>query len=172
MKIGQISFNTYLLWALGAVLAAGCASPDRKKSSPTVRVYLEVNPAESGKYQTVPIGEKPLFEVTVSKDPFLTEHHIKEARVRDDGLGGFEMSIEYNRPGRWLLEEYSTACRGKRAAVLVTMDDLTRYVAAPVMNKHIGDGVLTFTPDLTRQEAEDLARRLNEEEKRQKMPDY
>jgi hypothetical protein len=40
------------------------------------------------------------------------------------------------------------------------------------MKNRISDGTLTFTPNLTRVEAETMARRINEEEAKQKIHDY
>jgi hypothetical protein len=36
-----------------------------------------------------------------------------------------------------------------------------RWLAAPVISHRIGDGVLVFTPDATREEAEEIALGLN-----------
>lgn len=172
MKTRQNTFNTYLLAALCAAWLGGCASPPRSKDAPVVRVYLEMTPDGTGHQETIPIGRRPLFDVTVQKQPFLTEFHLKRAEVRDDKLGGCEMVLEFNRQGRWLLDEVSTANKGRRAAIFILFGKTAHWTAAPVMKNRISDGTLAFTPDLTRAEAETLARRINKEEARQMMHDY
>jgi hypothetical protein len=172
MKTRRNTFNTYLLAALCAAWLGGCASPPRSKDAPVVRVYLEMPPDGTGNQETIPIGRRPLFEVSVMKEPFLTEFHVKRAEVRDDKLGGIEMVMEFNRQGRWLLDEASTLNKGRRAVIFVKFDQIAHWTAAPVMKNRITDGTLTFTPNLTRAEAETMARRINEEEAKQKIHDY
>lgn len=166
------AFNIYLPLALGAAVLAGCASPPRSKDAPVVRIYLEVTPDGTGNSEPVPIGRRPLFEVNVLKTPFLTEFQVRRAEVRDDRLGGYEMVLEFNRQGRWLLEEASTNNKGRRAVVFALFDKTAHWIAAPVMKDRITEGRLVFTPDLARVEAETLARKINEEEARQKIHDY
>ena len=50
---------------------------------------------------------------------------------------------------------------GKRIAVLARWDETARWLAAPRMEKRITNGVLMFTPDASRAEAERLAQALN-----------
>ena len=172
MKTRPGTFNTYLLAALCAALLGGCASPPRSKNAPVVRICVEKPPDGTGKVETIFIGRRPLFEVSVQKEPFLGELLIKRAEVRDDKLGGIEMVLEFNRQGRWLLDEVSTSNKGRRAAIFIQFGNLAHWTAAPVMKNRISDGTLVFTPDLTRAEAEKFAKGINDEEAKQKVHDY
>jgi preprotein translocase subunit SecD len=79
-------------------------------------------------------------------------------------MGGFEISLQFNREGTWLLEQYSSANRGRKIAVFCEFGvELKehRWLAAPVVSKRISDGLLVFTPDASREEAEEIVRGLN-----------
>jgi hypothetical protein len=128
---------------------------------------LESDPYQTNRSQTVTIGRSTPVNITVERAPFLCEGNIKNAKVIDFA-GGFALRIECERQGTWLLEEYSAANRGKRFAVFsrfITMPERKlnagRWLAAPLITRHISDGVFIFTPDATRQEAESIAHGLS-----------
>lgn len=158
MKIGFWAFNTYLLLVLA--LAAGCHTTDKKKKElSTFRIHIETNPDDTGHVVPVTIGRSQPFLVNIEKAPFITEAHVESASVLD-GLGGFQIMVQLNRQGTWLLEQYSLASREKRAAIFSNFGE-TRWLAAPKLTRRISDGVLVFTPDATREEAERLVNGLN-----------
>jgi len=151
-------FNSYLV--LGAVLLSclGCKAL-KKKDATTLRLHQEVASDTSGRSSPVPIyRENPIF-VNVEKDPFLTEGFVAKASVID-ALGGFQIMIQFDRRGTWLLEQYTTAHRGKRIAIFSHFG-VERWLGAPLTNKRIADGVLVFTPDANREEAERIVLGLN-----------
>ena len=158
MKTGFWAFNIYLL-LLGA-LTVGCQSTDkRKKELTTFRVHIETNPDGTGNNFPVSIGRSVPFSVNIEKAPFLTEYHVEQASVID-GLGGFQIMVQLNRQGAWLLEQYSLASREKLAAIFSNFDQ-PRWLAAPRLSRRMSDGVLVFTPDASREEADRIARGLN-----------
>ena len=66
--------------------------------------------------------------------------------------------------GTVLLEECTAANRGRRIAIFSQFGEKIkdyRWLAAPVITRRISDGVLVFTPDATREEAEEIALGLN-----------
>ena len=158
MKIRFPGFNTYLLAALLA-LGAGCKT-DEKKEASTLKFHLEVTPDGTDQNSLVPIGRDGAFTVNVQKDAFLNEGLIAKASVVNDALGGFALMIQFNRKGSWLLEQYTIAHKGRRAAIFSQFGQ-ARWLAAPVMKNRISDGRFVFTPDATREEAERIARGLN-----------
>jgi|SRR6266404_4656018 len=160
MRIRLDRFNIYLLLALLAIFCApGCKSLGKKKEASTLRLHLEVAPDGTDKNGPVPIYRaNPIF-VNVEKDPFLNEGRIAKAAVVDV-MGGFAIFVQFDRRGSWLLEQYSTANKGRRVAILSQFGEV-RWLAAPVMTKRISDGTLVFTPDATREEAERIVRGLN-----------
>jgi hypothetical protein len=146
-----LRFNSYLLVVMLGLLCLGCKSM-KKKEATTLRLHLEVNADGSDRNRPVPVYRENPIHVNVENVPFLTEAHVAKASVVD-ALGSFQIMIQFDRRGTWLLEQYTTAHRGKRAAIFSQFGSV-RWLAAPVMNKRISDGLLVFTPDATREEAD------------------
>jgi len=164
-------FNIYL-GILLALSVCGCQTDKKKgqdkKVLSTLRLHQELNPDPMGRTQTISIFREHPVQMTVSKDPFLTEANVKEAKVVDTP-GGFGLSIQFDHQGSWLLEEYTAANRSRHIAVYCQfMNPLEhtlnqgRWLAAPRIQTHIPDGLLIFTPDATREEAERIALGLND----------
>ena len=169
-------YNIYLRWALILALLAGCRTQgdSKKKVVATLRVHLEVV-ADSMDFSTrVPILRSNPVMVTVDKAPFLTEANVSEAKVVDV-LGGFDLQIQFDRQGTWLLESYTTSNPGRHFAIFSTFMDQEkkagRWLGAPVVSGRISNGLLSFTPDATRDEAEHIAIELNNVAKQNKKKD-
>jgi preprotein translocase subunit SecD len=161
MMIKFVRFNIYLWASLGTLcLATGCKSQGEKKHPlSTLELHVEVGQDNGGDNEMVPIlREHPVY-VNVAKDPFLDAADIVEANVVDD-LGGFKIRLKFNWRGTQLLQSFSTSYRGKRIAVFAAFGP-ARWLAAPVIQKPLADGVFTFTPDATREESERLVKGLN-----------
>ncbi len=157
MKICFVGFNIVLLLMI-AIGGLGCKT--LKKNATTFRLHLEVkNPDRMGIGQSVSIGKSEMFSLLVEKEPFLDEGHVVSASVVK-ALGGYSLMVQFDRRGSWILEQYSTAERGKRVAVFSQFGD-ARWLAAPVLTRTIKDGTFTFTPDATLEETERLAKGLN-----------
>jgi preprotein translocase subunit SecD len=165
MKMRGTAFNTLLLWMLAALLA-GCETSGGKfkKEASTLRLHLEVTPDGTGHNAPVPIYRAHPIYVNVEKDAFLNEGFIQKAEVVND-LGGFSIRIQFEQKGVWLLENVTTANKGRRIAIFSQFGD-ARWLAAPVLVQRITDGALQFTPDATREEAERIVRGLNNVAKR------
>jgi len=170
MMIRMNRFNLYLLLAVALAFAGGCQTPERKRkrAASTLELHLETRPDGTERNTVAKIVRDNPIEITVQKSPFLTEAYVKEAKVID-ARGGFALRIQFDRHGTWMLEAYTAENPGKRIAVLSQFGDNlkeTRWLAAPMTTHRIGDGVLTFTPDTTREEAEQIALGLNNVAKR------
>ncbi len=169
MRIQKKRFNIYFVALLAAALACGCTSDKtkRNKEVSTLRLHIEANNDGSNLIKTVPIYRDQPFMLTVQREAFLTEGDILEAKVFD-ALGGFAMSLKFDRQGTWLLDQFTVANHGKHYAIFSQWppkpgDKLNdgRWLAAPQITDHIADGVIIFTPDATREEAEQIALGLN-----------
>lgn len=169
MMIGGNRFNLYLVFALSLVLAAGCKSAERqdKKVLSTLRLHQEAKSDPFGRTETAEVYRDSPVRFTVEKGPFLTEANVKEAKVIDV-MGGFALQIQFDLQGSWLLEQYSAANRGRH--ILVTSQfyepgdeklNKGRWLAAPLIQTHITDGLFILTPDATREESERIALGLN-----------
>jgi preprotein translocase subunit SecD len=178
MMIGRNRFNIYLLLPLTLLLAAGCRTnkDDKKavesKMMANLRIHLEI-PAEPMDFSVkVPVYRAKPVMVNVDKAPFLTENNLSEARLLDV-LGGFEIQLQFDRQGTWILEEYTTTNPGRRFAIFCAWEgrDLkkeARWLSAPVIPKRVSNGILLFTPDASREESEDIVRGLNNAIKKHK----
>ena len=165
MITGRYRFNIYLLLALAVVSLCGCQTHkhDKDKQLATFRVHLETDTDDSSRSQKIPIYRAAPVDIQVEKDPFLTEAHVASARVVDV-LGGFDLMIQLNRQGIWLLQAYSGNNPGKRYAIFSQFGEKgkdSRWLAAPQFSRIISSGIIQFTPDATREEANQIALGLN-----------
>jgi len=165
MRIRLARFNIILLATLLSLALAGCQSAEKKyqKQIGSLRVHLEVNPDISTLSNPVPIYRESPVMINVEKSPFLTEADVEEARVVPR-LAGFAIFIKFTRRGAWLLENYSASNSGRRFAVFVQYGpngEHSRWLAAPKTNGRITDGTLSFTPDASYEEAEEIVLSLN-----------
>jgi preprotein translocase subunit SecD len=168
-----LRFNTYLLAVLA--VAAGCQTDKNKdeekdkeksgkKGEASLRVHLEVNSDGSDRSGPVSIGRKQPFQLNVEKTAFLNEFQIEKASVVDT-FGGFSISVQFDKVGGWLLEQYTTANKGKHLAISAEFGEM-RWLAAPKITQRLGEGRLVFTPDATREEAERIVDGVNRVAKR------
>jgi hypothetical protein len=166
MMIRGKRFNIYLLVALTAALACGCRSTaerQAKKALSTLRLHLESGGDQTKSTESIPVyREKPMW-VNVQKQPFLSEANVAAASVVDE-VGGYSLRIQFDHDGQVLLEECTARNRGRRIAIFSQfapeLKDY-RWLAAPTISHRISDGMLVFTPDATREEAEEIAAGLN-----------
>jgi preprotein translocase subunit SecD len=166
MKICWYRFNIYLSLALAAAAVCGCRTASERKESrllSTLRLHLEAHRDTTGFNEAVPIYRDHPFKVNVEKIPFLNESNVAEAKVVDV-VGGYALRIQFKHGGTSLLEQYTASNLGKKIAVFSQFGDKlleARWLAAPVISRRISDGVFIFTPDATREEAEQIALGLN-----------
>ena len=165
MKIRFSRFNTYLaLTAMMIFLApmwSGCETGySEKRAEASLRFHLET-PLD-GTERTVPIsiGRSAPFAMGVETRSFLTEFNIEKAAVVESP-GGFSLSIQFDREGGWILDQYSTAHKTRRVAIAAEFGGELRWIGAPIMHDRISNGLFVFTPDATREESEKIARGLN-----------
>lgn len=166
-------FNIYFAMALLLGWSCGCRTDHTQKSKnkkplSTLRLHQEMHADPMGRTEEALVFRGQPSKLIVNKDPFLTEANVKEAKVVDT-MGGFALSIQFDKQGSWLLEEYTAASKGKHIAVYsqFMLDaerklNTGRWLAAPLIHNHIADGVFIFTPDASREEAERIATGLND----------
>ena len=162
------------------LLFCGCKTEEseRKKIYSTIRVSLETRSGPMGKTEEATIGRADPVKLSIEKVPFLDERFVKEAQVVDV-VGGFVLQLRLEQEGRMLLEQYTAANPGKHMAIFSqfrkagTKDqNESRWLAAPRIAARITDGVLTFTPDATREETDLIALGLNNMSKKLKTGEH
>lgn len=161
MKLPSPCFNNYLVAVLLLAALAGCASVEErrmKKAEAVVQFYLEAEYDTGNKTEVVPIFRSTPVPVRVFKTPVLDSAYLTDASIVD-AVGGFAVVLRFDFHGTLTLENISTAHKGSRIAVYALFPE-GRWLAAPRMATRITNGVLAFTPDATRQEAEYIVRGL------------
>ena len=168
MSIGPNRFNIYLL-VLCAGLTGGCASTKtpaekrQEKLAATLRVHVQVPPGSEEFSSEASVFRENPVTIIVARTPFVTESEVAQARVIDS-QGGFLLQIQFDQHGTLLLEQFTTSNPGKHFAVFCEFGDKLqehRWLAAPIIPKRISNGLLTFTPDASREETELIAKGLN-----------
>src|SRR5262245_48129237 len=176
MMIRGYRFNFYLVVAV--VAAAVWLQPvpaKAKKPESTLRIHVETARDASDRTVTASLPRSKPIVINIERTPFLTEANVSKASVVD-AMGGFAIQIEFDRRGSWILEQYSVSNKGRRFAIFVTFikpeekekDKKAkaepaegRWLAAPLIGQKISDGILLFTPDATREEANQIVAGIN-----------
>jgi len=164
MKLLARRFNIYYLvlaFLLGP--ACGCQTGKPGKEVGALRVHIEVSPDPAGTSQNISMLRSDPVLVTIKREPILTEANIVTAKVID-ARGGFAIEIKFDGNGTWLLEQYSAANPGRHFVIFGQWSEKPvagRWLAAPIITHRIADGVLAFTPDCSREEADQLVPGLN-----------
>jgi hypothetical protein len=163
MKVWTRRFNIYLTLMAALVLLCSCKTDRQKGPVSAVRIHIEVNPDSAGTSQTVSIVRSDPVLVTIAQEPILTEANVVAARVFD-AHGGFAIEVRFDETATWILEQYSAANPGLHLAIFGQWGDKLangRWLAAPLITRRISDGVLLFTPDCSREEADQFVLGLN-----------
>jgi len=171
MRIHTGLFNLFLTLLASALVGAGCASTPPKPKDPdepkdakeskqasSLRLHMETASAGlgTGKIQVLRTNSMTL---NVEKNPFADEGFIERAAVVE-GIGGHMILIKFNTGGTLRLQMWTVANQGRHIAVWSKWNQ-GRWLAAPVPQRPIEDGVFAFTPDATREESERIVRGLN-----------
>jgi preprotein translocase subunit SecD len=168
MKVCGRRFNLYFALAMAFALLCGCQTEwHKKKPVAALRIHLEVSPDSSETSQTVSVLRADPVSVTVSRDPILTEANIVAAKVIQTP-GGFAIEVRFDENGTWLLEQYTASNPGRHFAIFGQWGEKlasSRWLAAPLITHRIANGILTFTPDASRAEADELVLGLNNDVK-------
>ena len=163
MKLLARRFNIYLALAFLLGPACGCQTGKPGKEVGALRVHIEVSPDPAGTSQNISVLRSNPVLVTIKREPILSEANIVRAKVID-AMGGFAIEIKFDENGTWLLEQYSAANPGGHFVIWGQWSEKpvdSRWLAAPIITHRIADGVLAFTPDCSREEADQLVPGLN-----------
>jgi preprotein translocase subunit SecD len=166
MKVYWQRFNLFLMLLLVAPLCGCSYFYHKHEQTAAMRLHIELAPENAGEIntsQTVSILRADPVQVTIDKTPILTEANIVAARVIDTPESP-AIEVRFDENGTWILEQYSASNPGRHFAIYGQWGkDLKdgRWLAAPLITKRINDGILSFTPDMTRDEANQFVLGLN-----------
>ena len=158
MKVRARQFNIYLALATTLALLIGCETDTPRGPAGALRVHLEAGADSLDTSQTVSVLRADPVLVTIAKQPILTEANIV-ATKEIVTPGGFAIEIRLDETGTWVLEQYSAGNPGRHFVIFGQWGDKLvngRWLAAPLITHRIANGVLTFTPDLSRPEADQM----------------
>lgn len=171
MNFYALRFNLYLLLVMAAMLAVtGCKTDKTKKADKHVsslRLYLENRAQVPGSGETVSVLRASPVLVTIGREPFLTEANVTAAKLLETP-GGYAIEVRFDESGTWILEQYTSANSGRHIAIFSQWSDQTkdsRWLAAPIISHRIANGILAFTPDASREEAQQIVTGLNNQAK-------
>jgi hypothetical protein len=163
MKVCARSFNVYFSLAAALLVICGCETA-KDRMTAALRVHFEtVAGGPPGTSQTVSVLRSDPVAVTINPDEILTEANIIAARVVDVS-GGFAIELQFDETTAWQLEQYTSANPGRHFVIFGQWSDKAadgRWLAAPMITHRIANGVLSFTPDCSRDEADKLVFGLN-----------
>jgi preprotein translocase subunit SecD len=177
MKFWLGVINIYLLVVV--ILVSGCKTEDgkngAKKKKPKDETVLFVNVETTtdnlDRSLQVPVYRAEPTLIMIERSPLLDERDLTGASVVE-GMGGFVIRLQFDASATRRLEMATTARKGQRLAIFSQFGQDKRWLAAPVIHQRILDGVLVFTPDATREEANKIVKGLNkladEKKKREK----
>jgi preprotein translocase subunit SecD len=95
----------------------------------------------------------------VNSEPFLSTADLEKATLME-AVGGFALQLQFNRHGTAVLESFTTSNKGKRMAIFCQFTE-PRVLAAPMITRRNATGIIRFTPDCSRKEAERILAGLN-----------
>jgi hypothetical protein len=157
-------FNLYLTLLL-AVVICGCGTfkkkPPEKVSA--VRVHLEAPVSVPGKTRTVTVLRDTPVIVTVDIDPILTEQSLISAGLVETP-GGFAVRLQFSETGGWMLEQATAGNPGKHLVIFGQWGEKMsegRFLAIPLITARNPTGLLSFTPDASREEVQQFVDGLN-----------
>ncbi len=139
----------------------GCQTS--KKDEKIGALYIHIQAPAIGNGENVTVLRSAPMEVHISHDPILTEANLLGAKIVNT-RGGFAITVQFDENGTLVLEQYSSSNSGRHFAIYGQWGQKTvdgRWLAAPSITQRISDGVLTFTPDCSREEADELVAGLN-----------
>jgi hypothetical protein len=173
MQMASLRFNLYLA-LLALFLACGCRTAEERRSArleSTLRLHLSARPNDTELREPVQIAGVTLF---VERAFFLDETSVEEAQVVDNPEGGFAIRVAFDQSGRLKLESVTGSNPGRQIVIFSNFGDRrgtqNAWLAAPRIPRRISDGVLVFTPSLSRELAEDIVQGLNNVSKRLSRP--
>ena len=163
MRIEVERFKHYLL-VLAVTFAGvmGCKSTEEgkpKKDRSLVMLHIETNPDGTKYTRKIAVYKSDPIFFHIYTEPFLDTGSLDQATVMD-ALGGFAIQLQFNRHGTAVLDSFTTSNKGRHLIIFCQFDE-PRWLAAPIISRRNSTGIIRFTPDCTREEADRIVRGLN-----------
>jgi hypothetical protein len=163
MKVCARRFNVYFALAAALALLGGCQTQKPPKDLGALRVHIETQPGPDGTSQGVSVLRSTPLLVNIAPEPILTEANLIAAKIIETP-GGFGIEVRFDEISASALEQYTADNPGRHLVIYGHWGNTPadgRWLAAPLIIQRIGNGILSFTPDCSRAEAEQLVLGLN-----------
>lgn len=172
MRFGNCRFNLYFAILLASALGlCGCKTAGSKEPTTTLRINTEAKD-DSSFTRTIKVYKDESLKMRVHEVPLVSHVDLEDAQVVEV-LGGFAIRLQFNSMGRWQIDHYTSINIGRHFAIYVLYGKkpaVSRWIAAPIISDRISDGVILFTPDATREEAELIVKGLPHKETSKPKP--
>jgi preprotein translocase subunit SecD len=136
-------------------LGSGCQSLGDKKPGKNyslIMLYLEQNNDGTKYSRKMAVYRADPVIFYVNSEPFLSTADLEKATLME-AIGGFALQLQFDRHGTAVLESFTTSNKGRRMAIFCQFTE-PRVLAAPMITKRNATGIIRFTPDCSREEAE------------------
>jgi preprotein translocase subunit SecD len=163
MKSRLRLFNGFLavtLCAMGTACKTG-AERERARQMSTLRIHVETDRGSTDRASAISVHRGSPILLNVGREAILDESHVSAVRLVDEPGGLFAVEIQFDRRGSWILEHATVANKGRHLAIFSQFGEHARWLSAPVIHAKNSSGLLRFTPDASREEAERFVRGLN-----------
>ncbi len=162
MNFYRRRFNLYF-WPAALLLVSGCALWESANHPvAALRVHIEGGPGASGASETVSVIRSHPVAVTIAGNALLSESDVIAARLIESG-NNFVIELQFDEIAGWALEQYTAVSPGKHLVIFGQWGkkpEESRWLAAPFINRRVAGGMLIFTPDMSREEAEKFIKGL------------
>ncbi|HEY1661449.1 MAG TPA: hypothetical protein VGI03_03435 [Verrucomicrobiae bacterium] len=160
MRIWPQHFNLYFALTLALALVCGCESPkkEKEKQVSAVRIHIEASADDPDTSQSISVFRADPLTLKIDKEPAFTEANLVTAKVIDT-QDGFAIELNFDESSSMILEQDTTRNLGKHFAIFGQWGEKLvdgRWLAAPMITRRIYDGTMTFTPDMSRDEADEF----------------
>jgi preprotein translocase subunit SecD len=161
MKVYTARFNLFLALAILLATLCGCSTVSswfkRDQPAAAMRIHIELAPDSTAgpQAQTVTLLRADPVQVTIDKEAILTEANLIAVRLISTPEAP-ALEVRFDENGTWILEQYSASNPGRHFVIYGQWGKKLkdgRWIAAPIITQRINDGILSFTPDMSRDEA-------------------
>jgi hypothetical protein len=141
------------------------------KPDVTVRFFVEANSQDTDHFATPATLKNPPRDAFIEKTPLVSERMVKAIYPFQAADGTWGCSFKLDESGRISLEVVSTTHRGRSIVAFLSTKKGTHQVVDMLVDKPIGDGVITIPYGLTEMEIALLTKEfhvLGQEKKKKK----
>lgn len=186
-----------LMVATGCQSEKTKAEKAEAKKLSALRVHVETKDdglGEQGTTSNILFPRTSPVTISIAREPILLETDTTRSVVMASP-GGFSIEVQFNEMGAITLEQFTAANPGKHLVIFGEWEDpdkksskpapkdaaseesaatnnaSARWLAAPLITHRISNGILSFTPDCTLEEAKRFVLGLNNVAKKVKQGD-